>query len=364
VIPATPAGKLFDAWLTAFNTGEPATILAFDAANRLQPRSIGQTMFLRATTGGFTPIRVERNESHSISMLVQDNFSEQLERVDIVLDPATSKIVKQDVRPVSRPADLAIPRLTESGAVAALVERAGTAATADQFSGVLLVARGDRVLLERAWGHANREAHTPVTLDTRFAVASTAKMCEAVATLQLVETGRLRLDDVVGKHIPEYENKEIASKVTIRHLLMHTGGTGGLPAPEVRKTLRTPQDYIRVLGARAPAYEPGTEYQYSNYGYILLAELVERVSGMPFGEYLKRRIFEPAGMRFSSIGVPTQPETGFALGYSRQKGQLMRAPMTDEPFPVFSTARDLLLFARSLDSGRLISKAMLTEAMS
>jgi D-alanyl-D-alanine carboxypeptidase len=366
VIPATPAGRLFEAWLSAFNTGMPPTILAFDAANRAQPMSINQTMFLRATTGGFRLIRVEQSEPHAISALVQDNFSEQLERVDMVLDAATSKIVKHDVRPVARPADLAIPRLTESGAVAALVERASADAAADEFSGVLLVAHGDRVLLERGWGYANREAQTPVTLDTKFEIASTAKMFEAVAILQLVEAGRLRLDDVVGRHIPEYENKEFASKVTVRHLLMHTAGAGGVPAAEVRKTLRTPGDYVRVLGPRAPLYEPGTEYQYSNYGYVLLSALVERASGLPFDEYARRRIFEPAGMRVTTVGVPRQPQLGRALGYSKQKGQWVRASSDDvsrsnEPF---STARDLLLFARSLDSGKLISKAMLAEATS
>jgi CubicO group peptidase (beta-lactamase class C family) len=368
-VPATPAGKLLDAWLTAFNTGMPATILAFDAANRAQPMSINQTMVLRATTGGFTLIRVDRSEPHSISALVQDNFSERLERIDMLLDAATSKIVKQEVQPAARPADLAIPRLTESGAVAALVERASAAAAAEEFSGILLVARGDRVLLERGWGFANREAQTPVTLDTKFAIASTAKMIEAVAALQLVEAGRLQLDDAVGKHIPEYENREIASKVTVRHLLMHTGGTGGLPPLEERKTLRTPGDYARVLSSRAPLYEPGTEYQYSNYGFILLASLVERAGGLSFTEYAQRRIFEPAGMRSTIIGVPSRLEMGRAVGYSRQKGQWVRASSddlsgTNEPFPVFSTARDLLLFARSLDAGTLISRAMLREATS
>jgi CubicO group peptidase (beta-lactamase class C family) len=202
-----------------------------------------------------------------------------------------------------------------------------------------------------------------VTLDTKFAIASTAKMFEAVAALQLIEAGRLRLDDTVGRYIPEYENKEVASKVTIRHLLLHTGGTGGVPPEDVRKTLRTVGDYVLLLSPRPPLFDPGSEYQYSNFGYVLLAALIERVSGLPFEAYVQQRIFTPAGMRSTSIGVPSQPDPSRALGYSRQKGELVRV-VNQEPFPAFSTARDLLSFARALQAGTLISSAMLKEATS
>jgi CubicO group peptidase (beta-lactamase class C family) len=365
-ISSNPAVRVFDAWLTAFNTGQPPTILSFDADNRATPMSINQTMFLRATTGGFTLIRVDRIEQSAISALVQEKFSEQFHRVDMALDPTTSRIVRQDVRPVERPPDLLIPRMTESGAIAALVERANASASAGEFSGVLLVAHNDRILLERAWGVANRETQVPVTTATQFEIASTAKMFQAVAALQLVEAGRLRLDGVVGTYIPEYANKEIASKVTIRHLLMHTGGTGGVPPADVRKTLRTAGDYVRVLADRAPLFEPGTEYLYSNYGYILLSAIVERVTGTSFPEYAQRRIFEPAGMRSTTLGLPKQVDPRRALGYVKQETRWMRAS-TDDPSvstEPLSTARDLLSFARALDSGELISKTLLAEAAS
>jgi CubicO group peptidase (beta-lactamase class C family) len=131
----------------------------------------------------------------------------------------------------------------------------------------------------------------------------------------------------------------------------------------VRKTLRTPDDYLRVLGGRPPLFEPGTTYQYSNYGYILLADLIERVSGMPFQEYLQRRIFDPAGMSSTSIGTFGQQPPDAALPYSIRSSQMTQV-LSNEPFPVYSTARDLLRFARLLESGKLFSRALLAEATS
>ena len=155
---------------------------------------------------------------------MQHKFTEQLERVDLIVDALpTLRIVRLDVQPVARPADLEIPRLPEAAAVAALSERADSAAAAGEFSGVLLVSRKGRLLLNRAWGYGERETRTPITLDTPFDIASVEKMFIAVATLQLVEAGRLNLDDTVGARIPKYANKEFASKVTIPQQLTSTG---------------------------------------------------------------------------------------------------------------------------------------------
>jgi D-alanyl-D-alanine carboxypeptidase len=274
-IPQTQAGKFLESWLTALNGG-PSAISAFATANRITSMSVDQTIFLWATTGGLSLIRIDRTAQDSVSALMQDKYSEQLERVEVSVNETTSNAAVVSVRATARPPDLAIPRLTESAAVEALVARATESARADGFSGVLLVARGDRVVLQRGWGEANRDTHTPITVDTKFAIASTGKMFDAAAALQLVSAGKLRLDDTVGKYIPDYPNKDIASRVTIRHLLLHRGGTGGLPPDDVRKILRTPDDYVRVLGGRPPVFAAGTTYQYSNYGYILLAAVIER----------------------------------------------------------------------------------------
>ena len=226
-VPDTPAGEALTAWLAGFNTGAAPTIFAFDKTRRANPPSMYQNMFLRAATGGLTVLRVEKSEPRSITVLAQEGNSEQLDRIELVVnEESPTRIVKLDVQPARRPPDLAIPRLTEAAALTALSDRADQEAKTDRFSGVLLVARNAKILLERTWGFADRAAKIDVTPDTRFNLASVVKMFTAVATLQLVESGKLRLDDTIGRHIPDYANNELASKATIRQLLTHTGGTG------------------------------------------------------------------------------------------------------------------------------------------
>jgi CubicO group peptidase (beta-lactamase class C family) len=131
---------------------------------------------------------------------VQDRSSESVRRVDLG------------------------PRRVRAGAynpLAALAAQVEELANDDQFSGAVLVARNGKILFEKAWGRADREAGTPVTLDTQFRIGSMNKMFTAIATLQLVESGKLALDDPIAKHLPEYPNQELASKVTVRHLLTY-----------------------------------------------------------------------------------------------------------------------------------------------
>ena len=164
----------------------------------------------------------------------------------------------------------------------------------------MLVARNGKVLLQDAWGRADREAGTPNTLDTQFRIGSMNKMFTAVATLQLVEAGKLALDDPIGEHLPDYPNEDVASKVTVRHLLTHTGGTGDIFGPEFElnrlELCEELDDYVKLYGARALRHEPGARHEYSNYGFVLLGALIEKVSGESYYDYVRDNVFRPAGM--------------------------------------------------------------------
>jgi hypothetical protein len=149
----------------------------------------------------------------------------------------------------SRAIDLVLHRLTQAQALAALTAHAAERARADEFAGAVLVARHGKVLLKDAWGRADRKAGTANTPATRFRIGSMNKMFTAVATLQLAEAHKLALEDPIGKHLPDYPNKEVAAKVTVRHLLTHTGGTGDIFGPEFdqhRLQLREHRDYLKL----------------------------------------------------------------------------------------------------------------------
>jgi CubicO group peptidase (beta-lactamase class C family) len=371
--PPTPAGRVAATWLAAFNSCDAAQFRAFDEAfPRQQPSPpMEQRMGFCGATGGFTLLRIEKSEPTSIAVLLQEKNSDTVARLEMTVssdDPP--KHLSSSIDAVPRPADLAIPRLTEAQALAALTSRADQLAKNDQFSGAVLVARQGKVLLQKAWGRANRETGTPNTVDTQFRLGSMNKMFTAVSTLQLVEAGKLALDDPIGKYLPDYPNKDVASKVTVRHLLTHTGGTGDIFGPDFvknRLTLREHSDYLKLYGARGLTHEPGAEHRYSNYGFVLLGALIEKVSGMSYYDYVRARIFKPAGMTSTDSLPETEKVKQRAVGYMQRDGAWV--PNTDTlPWRGtsagggYSTAGDLLRFAQALEAGKLISKAMLAEA--
>ena len=314
---------------------------------------------------------MEKSEPLSIVALLQEKSSDTVARLDLkVSSEEPPKILSSKVEAIPRPADLAIPRLKEAEALAALTARAGELAKKDEFSGVVLVARHGKVLLQKAWGLANRENGKPVTLDTRFRLGSMNKMFTAVATLQLVEAGKLALDDPIGKYLPDYPNKDVASKVTVRHLLTHTGGTGDIFGPEFEKnrlTLREHGDYLKLYGSRGLTHEPGAEFRYSNYGFVLLGALIEKVTGTSYYDYVRSHIFKPAGMSSTDSLTEADAVPNRSTGYMKNDGKWV--PNTDTlPWRGtaagggYSTAGDLLRFAQALESGKLISKASLAAA--
>jgi CubicO group peptidase (beta-lactamase class C family) len=361
-----PARLALEAWLEAFNTHDRARLEAF--RDRYQPTfDVDGMLGFHAQTGGFRLLRHEPSAPGTAQALLQEAGSDTVARVTVTL--AEGKPLALDIEAVERLADLRIPRLDQAGAIAALAAQADAAVAEDAFSGVLLVARGDEVLLQRAWGLADRAAGTPVTLDTRFRLGSMNKMFTAVAVLQLVGAGRLSLEGSVGQSLPGYPNADIA-KVTIRQLLTHAGGTGDIFGPafdQHRLSLKTHEDYVRLYGARGPTHPPGQVHEYSNYGYVLLGAIIERASGLAYEDYVARHVFAPAGMHDTGALPEDVDVPGRARAYTRKDGAWVDAADT-LPYRGtaagggYSTAGDLLKFARALRAGILLSPASLAEA--
>jgi CubicO group peptidase (beta-lactamase class C family) len=193
----------------------------------------GQTVRLRlATTDNQGPLRV------GVDNIRFQRIGDADDRVELLATPRPSSAV-----------GLVLHRLSQAQALAALSEHAVERARAGEFAGAVLVARHGKVLLKDAWGRADRKTGKPNTPATRFRIGSMNKMFTAIATLQLVEAHKLALDDPIGKHLLDYPNKEVAAKVTVRHLLTHTGGTGDIFGPEFeehRLQLREHRDYLKL----------------------------------------------------------------------------------------------------------------------
>ena len=246
--------------------------------------------------------------------------------------------------------------------------------SADRFSGAVLIARQGQPIFAQAYGLADRERRIPNTLQTRFRVGSINKMFTGLAILQLVQAGRLQLADALGTDVADYPDKVTVSKVTIEQLLSHTAGTGDLFGPEYeahRLELRTLQDFFVMLYAdRKLRFEPGSRWEYSNYGYILLGVVIERVSGQSYYDYVRDHIYVPAEMWSSG----SEPEDQFvpdrSVGYTCAAGTMVssntvplpnpRPNTTNLPFRGssagcgYSTVHDLLSFAIALQGNRFL----------
>ena len=256
------------------------------------------------------------------------------------------------------------PRLPETDLVATVREELERRAQRDAFSGAVLIAKQGQPLVSAAYGLADRERQVANTVNTRFRLGSMNKMFTAVAILSLVEAGKVALDDPLGKHLPDYPQREVRSKVTLRHLLMHTGGTGDIFSPqffEKRLALRTHGDYLALYGTRALLFEPGAEWRYSNYGYVLLGAIIERVSGRSYYDYVREHVYTPAGMTSTGAEPEDTQVPGRSVGYTKRGSPQTWAPNVNTlPYRGmaagggYSTTSDLLRFATALTSNRLL----------
>ncbi len=193
--------------------------------------------------------------------------------------------------------------------------------SAGEFSGTVLLAKDGAPVFERAYGFADREARTPNNVETAFNLGSINKFFTQVAIRQLADAGKLDVDSTLARAWPDYPNQDVARRVTIRQLLQHRSGVGGnifAPPPgKTRGDIRRLQDYLPLFVNEPLQFEPGTNQRYSNAGYVILGLLIERLSGEDYYDYVRRHIFEPAGMtRTVSWTVDSLPPNT-ARGYTR-----------------------------------------------
>jgi CubicO group peptidase (beta-lactamase class C family) len=259
----------------------------------------------------------------------------------------------------------------------AMASKIKNACERDEFSGAALVATGPQPDWATACGYSDREHKTPMTRDTPMRIASMGKMFTIVAILQLIDSGKVELESPIIKYLPDYPNTDLARAVTIHHLLGHTGGTGDIFGPEGgehRAELRSVDDYVRIFGPRPALFPPGQRFAYSNFGYILLGAIIERVAGVPYYDYVEGHIFKPAGMTKTSFPIEHPEPSKLSTGYTHvhmgpdgpERGSDLSAVPADQ-YPVcgtpagggFSTVGDLARFALALLDGKLISSQAL-----
>jgi CubicO group peptidase (beta-lactamase class C family) len=242
---------------------------------------------------------------------------------------------------------------------------------ANDLSGSVLIARRGTPLLERLFGYADAARHRPVTAETRFNLGSGNKMFTAVAIAQLVEQGRLAYTDTIDRFFPDFPDPAFARRVTVANLLSHTSGIGEYWTDEYEKHWGEIRELAQMLPwvyRAGTDFEPGSRFEYSNSNFILAGLIVERLSGVDYYSYVRQHIYVPLGMSRSGSylrdgSVPDLAEPlvrDGAGGWSRAELGLRGTSAGGG----YSTARDMLRFARGLVEGRLVSPATLESLTS
>ncbi len=321
-LPDTAAAHQFSAWLGAFDSGERETLLAFLQKNFPERAGdIDREMNFRHSTGGFDLRKIEDASTPTkFVALVQERDSDQFGRVTLeVAEAEPHAITSFGVRAIPRPTEFPIAHLTQTELTTALKSKLQHDSSGGAFSGDVLVASHGKPMFAEAYGLADREQKTPNALNTRFRIGSMNKMFTAVAIMQLVQQSKVSLDDPLGKFLPDYPNKDVATKVTVQHLLTHTGGTGDFFGPEFdahRLELRTLNDYVKLYGSRPLRFEPGSKWEYSNYGFLLLGLIVEKASGQSYYDYVRDHIYKPAGMTSTASDPEDTAVPNRSTGYT------------------------------------------------
>lgn len=239
----------------------------------------------------------------------------------------------------------------------------------EEFSGAILVARNGSVLLGKAYGEASKAYEIPNKTDTKFNIASVGKMFTGVAVTQLAEQGMLSFDDPISKYVSaEWLSLEISEKIQIKHLLTHTSGLGDYFRDAYMQCnvpfFRDLEDYKSLIVDDTLNFEPGTRFSYSNTGMLVLGVVIENVTNDKYFNYLKKNLFEPAGMlntdgydkdipvKNRATGYTKVYENGEATWNNHQFTRIMRGSPSGG---IYSTVEDMLKFDIAIRSNKLLS---------
>jgi CubicO group peptidase (beta-lactamase class C family) len=327
---------------------------------------------IHARFGDFAIKSVDASKPREIEALAQAMRTETWVSMALVYNDASpARILGVRFAPGKDP-DAPSRRPSDAELVARLAGYVERMAARDVFSGAVLLAKKGVPLYQAAFGEANKDFGVKNTIDTKFNLGSMNKMFTAVSVMQLVEAGKLSLDDTLGKFLPAGAMRpEVLSKVRVKHLLSHTSGLGSYFTEEwdrqSRALYRSVDDWMPLIRNDSLQFEPGTRWSYSNTGMLVLGKVIEKASGQDYFAYVREHVAKPAGMTSTDAYELDRVNRNLAVGYEREgedaNGPVWRNNIFQHVIrggPAgggYSTVGDLTRFAEALKAGKLVSAA-------
>ncbi len=379
-LPETPAGRRMAEILDLINQADSETIKKYvseeyapefrDAFPEAQHAGVFRQ--LHGAFPGLVPVSIVESSDDVLKVLLQSEPSGLwLEIVLQVEEEQPHRIARLGIKPAKAPPGKGEARAQqpEITSLADLDTYLSEAEQENTFSGVVLVAEDETPVFHEAYGLACKNHGVPNSLDTKFNLGSINKSFTSVAAAQLMEQGRLGLDDPIGKYLHDFP-EEAARKVTIRHLLQMSSGWGDYWGNETylatRFDLRDVSDYMAFLKDMPLEFEPGSATTHSNTGYEVLGAVIEKITGQDYYDYIRENIYAPAGMTSSDSYERDAVVENLATGYTNmhpydeigegyvRTNTLMLSPRGTPAGGGYSTAEDMLKFATALKNHRLL----------
>ncbi len=396
--PNTPAGHRASEILTLINSADAAKVEKYVAENYApgfkdafpMDRHVGLFVPMKERHQTIELTKINSSSEYDIDFLLHSKASNAWLNVKLWVEEAEPYLIsRMGIQPGSAPAGSSDNarttqnarivtskgksepdrKITDEELTKFLTELINELVAKDEFSGTVLVARDGKPIFTRAVGDAHKGFKVPNQLDTKFNLGSMNKMFTGTAIMQLVQQGKLKLDDKVGKYLPDYPNQDVREKVTIHHLLTHTSGMGHyweeyFQSPKLFE-IKSVADYDHLANKNPLQFEPGERFSYSNCGPLVLGLIIEKISGMSYYDYIKKYIYTLAGMDNSDCYDISTIVENLAVGYTRgtpmgrayddwQKNLFSHPAKGGPAGGGYSTVEDLLKFDSALRANTLL----------
>jgi CubicO group peptidase (beta-lactamase class C family) len=370
-LPDTPEGRRLSALLAAARTGTEAAVREFIEKNfssaalketPVEPR-LRRIFGLVSRYGPFDLVSVLPPKPDRAAVIVASKKDGKRYELSLELEGGPARgVLGVDFDEAAAESADDTPRKTDAELSATVDAWVTSLAAEGTFSGVVLLARDGKPFFQKAWGQADRGLAAANRVDTKFNIGSIGKAFTRAAVMDLVRAGRLSLDDTVAKHLPA-AGIPSSDRMTVRQLLEMSSGLGDIFGEKYEATpkerLLTLEDFLRLFEGQPLRFEPGQGKSYSNAGYVVLGLIIEKVSGRPYWDFVKDRVFTPAGMTETGPLDPAGTVPNRATGYTKtEKGEWRSNAFAlpgraSSAGGVHSTAADLLRFVRSGGQGAM-----------